>query len=282
MNPVSDTAYFTCGARADDAAKAQPICGDRYAARFLAGPGEAIYDQFKEDSRTLSSIVVRHRMIDELLRERIAGNPDTAVVILGAGYDSRAFRLDGGRWIEIDETQVIERKNAILPAADCRNPLRRIVIDFATEALTDKLPPFSADTPVVVVMEGIFFYLSDEQRNTTFAALRQTYPRHTLICDLSSRGFMERYGKALTKRLDALGAKAGAMPDDPVANFIAAGYRREAQLSIIAAMLGFAGNWFSTMMAWFLPKTVRDGLALHVFRMTPIAHVAVETDSAQP
>ncbi len=267
MNPVSDTAYLTCGARAEDAAKLSPVCGDRYAARFLAGPGEAIYRQFKREAGPVASIVARHRLIDDILRERIAGNANTAVVIVGAGFDSRAYRIEGGRWIEIDEPQVIERKNAVLPTADCRNPLRRVAIDFAHETLADKLPPFAAGTPVVIVMEGIFFYLDDHQRNATLAALRQAYPRHTLICDLSTRAFMERYGKSLIRRIEALGAKLVYLPEDPVANFIDAGYKLETRRSIIESMLGFTGNWFAGMTAWFLPKTMREGLALYVLRL---------------
>ncbi len=280
MNPVSDTAYLTCGARAEDAAKANPVCGDRYAARFLAGPGEAIYRQFKKESGPIASVVVRHRLIDDLLRERIAGNANTAVVIVGAGFDSRAYRIDGGRWIEIDEPQVIDRKNALLPSADCRNPLRRIAIDFAQEALADKLPPFAASTPVVVVMEGIFFYLDDSQRNATLLALRQAYPRHTLICDLSTRAFMERYGKSLIRRIEALGAKLVWLPEEPAANFVAAGYRPEARVSIIENILGFADNWFAGIMAWFLPKAMREGLSLYVFRLAPVGGGA-EPDQAE-
>lgn len=268
MNPVSDTAFFTCGARAEDAEKTKPVCNDYYAERFLEGDGLAIYQQFKKETGPMASIVARHRLIDDLLRERIAENSNTAVVIIGAGFDSRAFRLKGGRWTEIDESQVVERKNRILPAADCGNPLRRIVIDFSTEALADKLPPFSADTPVVVVMEGIFVYLDETQRQANFAALRQAYPRHTLICDLSTRHFMERYGKSLKRRIEALGARL-ALSDHPIADFTAAGYRMEAQHSLIEKTLLYAGNGFSTVMAWFLPRTMREGLSLCVFRKIP-------------
>jgi methyltransferase (TIGR00027 family) len=271
MNPVSDTAYLTCGARAEDAQKAKPICGDRYAERFLVGPGEAIYREFKKESGPVASIVARHRLIDDMLRERIAGKANTAVVIIGAGFDSRAYRIGGGRWIEIDEPQVIERKNPLLPVADCRNPLRRIAIDFAQESLADKLPRFAAGIPVVIVMEGIFFYLNESQRNATLLALRQAYPRHTLICDLGTRAFMERYGTSLIRRIEALGAKMVYLPEQPAANFIAAGYLLEGRRSIIESMLGFANNWFAGFTAWFLPRSMREGLGLYVFRLTPPA-----------
>lgn len=269
MNPVSDTAFLTCGARADDADKLRPICNDRYAGRFLEEDGLAIYRQFKKEPGPLASIVARHRLIDDLLRERIDQNGNTAVVIIGAGFDSRAFRLKGGRWTEIDEPQVVERKNRILPASDSANPLRRIAIDFANEALADKLPPYSADTPVVVVMEGIFVYLSPAQRKATFDALRLRYPRHVLICDLSTRAFMERHGKSLKQRIEALGAKLDSLSDDPAAEFADAGYLIEARHSLIEKTLVYAGNAIASLMLWFLPRSMRDGLGLYVFRQVP-------------
>jgi len=56
-------------------------------------------------------------LIDQAVRARLQANPDTLVVLVGAGFDSRAFRIPGGRWIEIDEAPIIERKNAVAPVA---------------------------------------------------------------------------------------------------------------------------------------------------------------------
>ncbi len=80
---------------------------------------------------------------------------------------------------------------------------------------------------------------------------------------------MERYGKSLIRRIEALGAKLVFLPEQPAANFIAAGYMLEAHYSIIEAMLGYAGSWFTAVTAWLLPKTMREGLVLHVFRSVP-------------
>jgi O-methyltransferase involved in polyketide biosynthesis len=44
-------------------------------------------------------------IIDDLLREELVANPNLTVVIIGAGFDTRAFRLQGGTWIELDEPQ---------------------------------------------------------------------------------------------------------------------------------------------------------------------------------
>ena len=265
MNPVSDTAFLTCGARAEDAATAKPICGDSYASLFMTEHGKQVFGKFKDDKRPLASLVARHRAIDDLLRARIAANADTSVVIIGAGFDTRAFRLGGGNWTEIDEAQVIDLKNRTLPAGRAERPLQRIAIDFASEALAAKLPSVAAGSPVVVVMEGIFIYLSEEQIVANLSALRRAYPRHTLICDLNTRRFMERYGQNLTRQIEMLGAKLKYLVDNPSAIFAQNGYRLAGRFSIIGKTLDYANARVVRWLVSMLQPTLVRGLALYVF-----------------
>ena len=68
-------------------------------------------------------------------------------MIIGAGFDSRAYRLKGGTWIELDEPQVIAYKNDRLSASNCENELNRIPIDFSSESLEEKLSSFQTGVP---------------------------------------------------------------------------------------------------------------------------------------
>jgi methyltransferase (TIGR00027 family) len=265
MNPVSDTAFLTCGARAEDAAKARPICGDSYASLFMTEHGKQVFEKFGDDDRPLASLVARHRLIDDLLRARIAANGATSVVIIGAGFDTRAFRLGGGNWTEIDEPQVIDLKNRTLPAERAGHPLQRIAIDFSNEALAAKLPSVAPGSPVVVVMEGIFIYLSEEQIAANLRALRQAYPGHTLICDLNTRRFMERHGQNLTRQIEALGATLKYIVDDPSALFVQHGYRLVNKFSIIEKTLAYQNARIGKFLVKLCLPTLVDGLALHMF-----------------
>jgi methyltransferase (TIGR00027 family) len=240
MNPVSDTAYLTCGARADDAMTTTPICGDQYAGLFLGEHGKKVYSTFKKERNPLAGIVARHRIMDDLLRQKIEQDKRTSIIIIGAGFDTRAFRLDAGNWAEIDEPQVIEVKNQVLPAAQCKNPLQRIAIDFSQERLADKLPAIAPEHPVVVVMEGVCIYLSEQQIHQTLALLQAAYPGHTLICDINSRRFMTRYGKSLRQRIEALGATLKYLVDDTSKIFVDNGYRLESTTSVVANTFEFA------------------------------------------
>lgn len=268
MNPVSDTAYLTCGARAADAAMAKPICGDSYAHLFLDERGKQVFAKFKDEKKPLASVVARHRLIDDLLRAKIASDSATSVVIIGAGFDTRAFRLEGGSWTEIDEPQVVDVKNRVLPAERATNPLLRVSIDFANEKLAEKLPAVAPGSPVVVVMEGIFFYLSEQQIEATLRSLQQAYPGHILICDLSTRHFMERYGKSLMRQIEALGATLKYLPDDPSAIFLQHGYRLANKFSIIEKTLEYANARIARFLTKLLMPALVNGLALHVFEAT--------------
>jgi O-methyltransferase involved in polyketide biosynthesis len=54
--------------------------------------------------------VQRHQIIDELLQEQLQKNERQKIFIIGAGFDSRAYRLKGGEWVELDEPEIIIEK----------------------------------------------------------------------------------------------------------------------------------------------------------------------------
>jgi len=135
MKPISKTAVYCCGVRMQDAERDKPVCGDTYAKVFMNEQGLQILEAFKDETRANTSNVGRHRIIDDLLRQELGANPNLTVVIIGAGFDTRAFRLNGGTWVELDEPQVIAYKDERLPASSSDNELHRISIDFATDSL---------------------------------------------------------------------------------------------------------------------------------------------------
>src|SRR5438445_539444 len=130
MKPSSETAFYCCGIRMRDAWRARPICGDHYAACFMDVRGLEILRKFRGTQLSNAGNVARHRYIDDYLRQQLAIDPELQIVLLGCGFDSRAYRLRGGTWYELDEPQVIAYKNDRLPAAQATNPLCRIAIDF--------------------------------------------------------------------------------------------------------------------------------------------------------
>jgi O-methyltransferase involved in polyketide biosynthesis len=155
------------------------------------------------------------------------------VILIGAGFDTRAFRLPGGRWVEVDEPQVIAHKDPRLPAGSAPNPLDRVPIDFATERLADKLAPYRGERSVTVVVEGVTMYLTRPQLEQLLSTLGELFAEHTLICDLFSETFIRRFGSRMRQRLTEIGASFGDLFDDPEPIFQAAGYQRSKVISIV-------------------------------------------------
>ena len=95
MKPITDTAFYCCGAQMLDAAQDQPICGDDYAQLFMCAYGMEIFDRFKALELSNASIIVQHRIMDDMLRQLLYTNHDLNVVTIGAGFDSRPSRCNG-------------------------------------------------------------------------------------------------------------------------------------------------------------------------------------------
>ncbi len=73
--------------------KARPICGDQFAERFMDAEARALFKRFKKFRGPNASNAARHRIIDDWLRHRLSDQPKLRIVLLGAGFDTRAFRL---------------------------------------------------------------------------------------------------------------------------------------------------------------------------------------------
>lgn len=266
MKPISQTAFYCCGVRMQDAEREQPVCGDVYAKAFMNEDGLRIFEQFKDETGPNSSNVARHRIIDDLLRQELAAHPDLPVVIIGAGFDSRAYRLKGGTWVELDEPQVIAYKNERLPAADTQNELHRVAIDFSTESLADKLSPFAGrGGPVVVVVEGVFMYLEQQAIEQLLQTLRRLFPQHKLICDLMTRKFFVKYGRTIYEKLTGMGATFKFTADNPEEIFVKNGYQRVDQISTVVKSTEFEGRKIPKILFRTLLRTLASGYAIYVF-----------------
>jgi O-methyltransferase involved in polyketide biosynthesis len=128
MKPISRTAFYPTGLRMEDAENWRPIIGDTYAKEFMDEEALQIFQKFKLAKFKPPNIsnLHRHRIIDDYLRQEIALNSCSTIILIGAGFDSRAYRLTGGVWIEVDEPEIISRKEQRLSAPKCPNPLTRI------------------------------------------------------------------------------------------------------------------------------------------------------------
>jgi len=127
--------------------------------------------------RTRSSGVVRTRLIDELLGEAI-GDGATQLVILGAGYDSRPYRLPEAQALSVFEvdhpaTQRVKRARLAALGASADH-VRFVAVDFEVDDVAARLADagFDARSRSLVLWEGVVSYLHAPAVDHTFALLR--------------------------------------------------------------------------------------------------------------
>jgi methyltransferase (TIGR00027 family) len=93
------------------------------------------------------------------------------VVIIGAGYDSRALRLarPSVRFFEVDHPATQAEKRRRAPAAG----VVYVPVDLLVDRLDDALVTagFAADVPAVFIIEGLTMYLTKTATHNMFARL---------------------------------------------------------------------------------------------------------------
>jgi methyltransferase (TIGR00027 family) len=211
----------------------QRIVSDEYAELFLTAGSRAALRPLvlatplrdlaaQHDLGGLSTYVLcRHRFIDEHLLAALA-NGVTQVVILGAGYDSRAYRfaaqLAGRPVYEVDLPPLSRRKAAIVaahPSSFAGGSIRRVEIDFRTQTLESRLDlaGFVRGEPTFVVWEGVVPYLDSAAVDATLTAL-------AALCGSGSVLALDLWdgtgGPGPLAPLRKLGARAIALIGEPV------------------------------------------------------------------
>ena len=262
IQPLPLTAFYCCALRAADAASAKPVCGDDLAHQFIDDETLARLQPALRFRGPAASNVARHRIIDDIIRSALAANRARRIILLGAGLDTRAFRLDGGQWWEFDDGALFALKESKLPARSARNALTRTAVDFSRAELRDYLAPLAGDDEALVVLEGVSMYLPPEVLERTAATVRAILPRASIVCDLMSPAFRERFAKDLRRELGRLGAHFDSSPTHPRLALETAGYRSTDVVSIVGRARDAGSLRIPRWLLNSLLRELRDGYAV--------------------
>ena len=190
-NQPSRTAEYMALFRAVETAEPSPLFTDPYAEALLTGPLKAVARLARVPAigrlathfldlgwpRTRSSAVVRTRLIDDLVRQAI-GSGARQALLLGAGFDSRPYRLEELRNIplfEVDHPATQKAKRGRLQLRLTRLPanVHFVPVDFEKDDLETALlrAGFDPSLPTVAVWEGVVSYLTPAAVDQNFRML---------------------------------------------------------------------------------------------------------------
>ncbi len=229
------TAVRVARVRAMETAREQPLFRDPLALAFATaggfGPETPSPARADEAARrrwlgVAFSIIIRTKFLDDLLDQAVASGV-RQVVLLGAGMDSRAFRMDwpaGTRLFEVDTAEPLDFKASVLQQERAVPRCERITVPV----------DLRADWPGALAASGhdpaqptVWIYLPEDAVQLLLervGALSAAGSRMGLT--LGSRGVLERF-RGDTAPESPASMWVWEMPEDPVAWLHGLGWQAE-------------------------------------------------------
>src|SRR5206468_145821 len=144
-------------------------------------------------------MLIRTRFVDDHM-QRAIDNGATQVVILGAGFDTRAYRFAGlladKKIFEVDfqSTQEIKKRRLEQALGALPGHVRFVETDFRRDRLRDVLDRagYQPAEKTFFIWEGVSMYLSEDAvRDTLTTIARYSAAGSALVMDFAGRAMIE-------------------------------------------------------------------------------------------
>jgi len=185
------------------------LFNDPFAAAFLGGRRKWLYWIARPElgrrivERVLDGAVpgaraagiARTKWIDDEVTAALA--EARQLVLLGAGFDTRAFRLPAATRatiFELDHPETSRVKQAVLEkSGPIPDRVRFITLDFNRQSVTEVLAQagFDKTQPACFVWEGVTNYLTPEAVDRVLRQIRQSARQSTLLFTYIDRGVLD-------------------------------------------------------------------------------------------
>ncbi len=194
---VPFTSLLIAAERAIETERENALFKDPYA-RKLAGEEAFLALDPKKNIITKQKgrpyIPVRTRFFDDFLIR--SASQCNQIIILGAGMDTRAFRLnlpENTHIYEIDQPEVLDYKNTILQNVSPNNNCHSIKADLRFPWIHLLLESgYCQDQPSIWLLEGLLYYLTEIEVNQLLKTISDVSAKNSYIAaDLVNRKSLE-------------------------------------------------------------------------------------------
>lgn len=188
---------MVCAYRARATKWAKPLFVDPWAEQLAGTEGEDIARRLDARFPPMETwLALRVAYLDRMVGLAVDRLSIRQIVILGAGYDTRAARLPraGARYFEVDHPATQANKRERLAKLD-RYPIEAaqfVSCNFEREDPIERLTAsgFSAREPALVIWEGVVPYLTEGAIKTTASRIASGLdPRSLLAFDFVGKKF---------------------------------------------------------------------------------------------
>jgi methyltransferase (TIGR00027 family) len=237
VSNVSDTARWVAVYRAWESARPDALFRDPFAERLAGGRGTAIAKFMPRQARNGWPIIVRTKLIDDLVLSSLAEGCD-CVVNLAAGLDSRPYRMalpPDLPWIEVDFPAMVEEKERLMADARPVCRLTRRGLDLSDSAARAVFFGELADTTrsALIITEGLLLYMDEDVVRALALDLAGRSNIRWWMFDLASPNLLQMMKKTMGSQL--VNAPMKFAPAEGVAFFEALGWVTQDVRSFVRA-----------------------------------------------
>ncbi len=174
------------------------------------------FSKLKIQTKTQVMLSLRAAIIDDYTDNFLKTHPDSMVLHIGCGLDARYFRLNPGTaiWYDLDFPEVTDIKKQIFTESETFKYISSSVTDMSW---LDSV--VSSRDNVLVIAEGLFMYLSEEEIKALFSKLECEYSNCTIIFDAYSTITAERAGKHTSLKKTNAVVKWGVDAPEKIMNY---------------------------------------------------------------
>ena len=172
FTPIQESMFLTLCGRALDNRSPHPILADTMASELVRTLGYDC-DRFHLSASPVINIAHRAKKLDEVAVRFVARHPDAVALDLGAGLDTRVFRIAPPPtvdWYDVDFPEVITARRQLLPA---RAHAYGVGADLRDPRWLDAIP---TGRPAVIVADGLLAFLTQDDMIALLNRLIDHFP----------------------------------------------------------------------------------------------------------
>ncbi len=188
LSGIPETLLIPLWARAVETKRSTPIINDIRAVEMV----ERIeYDFSKFDKAWMSQVgvAIRTKLLDEATMAFINKYPDSVIINIGAGLDTRFFRVDNDRirWYELDLPESIHIRKKFFNETDRYRMIAKSVFDYSwikqIDTFTDS---------VLIIAEGVLMYFEEDDIKSLMARMVVAFPHAEMLFEMMTPTLAKR------------------------------------------------------------------------------------------
>ena len=237
---ISDTAVWVAAYRAQENDRPDAVVKDPFARRLAGDRGEQILRELPVASHGTWALVVRTKVLDDVITELVTRGEADTVINMACGLDTRPWRMDlpaALRWVDVDLPGILDYKLGKLSGETPRCRYEAVKQDLADlpgrRALFARLG--SETSKALCITEGLLVYLTADQVGGLATDLHaQPGFKHWLL-ELVNPVVLKTMQAMWRRQLDAANASMHFGPAESGAFFSAFGWREKDFRSFVDA-----------------------------------------------